>query len=38
MKDNRLEKMKMEYENIEIPAELKKRVSMGIQQAKEENQ
>ena len=38
MKDNRLEKMKMEYENIEIPAELKNRVCMGIQQAKEEKQ
>lgn len=38
MKDKRLEEMKMEYENIEIPAELKSRVSMGIQQAKEENQ
>ena len=38
MKDKRLEEMKMEYENIEIPATLKSRVSMGIQQAKEENQ
>ncbi len=37
MKDNRLEKMKMKYQNIKIPAEVKNRVCMGIQQAKEEN-
>ena len=38
MKDNRLEEMKNEYENIEIPVEAKKRVCIGMQKAKEENE
>lgn len=36
MRDKRLEEMKQDYENIRIPEELKKRVEMGIREAKEE--
>ena len=38
MKDNRLEAMKNDYENIKIPAELRQRVEESIQQAKVERE
>ncbi len=34
MKDNRMDDLKMNYENIEIPKELRQRVEQGITQAK----
>lgn len=36
MKDERLKEMKQDYETIRIPEELRQRVEMGIQRAKEE--
>ncbi len=36
MKDKRLEEMKQDYETIRIPAELRRRVELGIEKAKEE--
>lgn len=36
MRDKRLTEMKQDYENIRIPEELRKRVEMGIQEAKED--
>ncbi|MGI6000111.1 MAG: DUF3298 domain-containing protein [Candidatus Merdisoma sp.] len=38
MKDERLEKMKQEYEEIRIPAELRQRVEAGIEKGKEERE
>lgn len=38
MKDERLEKMKQEYEEIRIPAELRRRVEAGIQKGKEDGE
>lgn len=38
MKDERLEKMKQEYEEIPIPAELRRRVEAGIQKGKEDGE
>ena len=38
MKDERLEKMKKEYEEIRIPAELRQRVEAGIEKGKEERE
>ena len=37
MKDSRLEKMMKEYNNIEIPKQLRERVEASIEQAKEDN-
>lgn len=38
MKDERLGKMKQEYEEIRIPAELRRRVEAGIQKGKEDGE